>query len=216
MHVGIIPDGMRRWAHQNQIDKQSSYLKSLEKIKSIIDLFFENQFTSLSVYSLSKDNIKRSEDDLQSVLFAETLFFEKYLPAICQKWNCRFSAIGNYKQIGDQRFENAILHLEKITAHFEHRNLYAIINYNAMEDISKYKNLESLNQIHSLCELSSIPEPLDMVVRTGGENRLSDFLPLNLGYSEIYFIDKFFLDVEIEDYIHCLNDFRTTQRRFGV
>ena len=136
IHVGIIPDGMRRWSKENNISLMESYLTSLENIDNIISYFFSNEVKILSIYSLSSDNLQRDESEVDSIIYAETLYFDKFLPEICKKWNSKFVAVGNIDDITNQKFKNSIIKLQELTKDYSERKMYALINYDPLDDIT--------------------------------------------------------------------------------
>lgn len=216
VHVGIIPDGMRRWSKENNISLMESYLTSLNNIDSIISYFFSNEVKILSIYSLSSDNLQRDSDEVESIIYAETLYFHKFLPEICKKWNSKFIAVGNIDDITNVEFKNAIINLQKLTMNFSERKMYALINYDPLDDfISVSENIINNNTNINLFDFLKVKEPVDLLIRTGKVKRTSNFLPFNIGYAELRFIDKLFINTGIEDFKSVYESFINENRRYG-
>lgn len=217
VHVGIIPDGMRRWSKDNNISLMESYLTSLNNIDEIISYFFNNEVKILSIYSLSSDNLQRSSDEVESVIYAETLYFDKFLPEICKKWNSKFTAIGNIDDITNIKFKDAIIKLQKLTLNFSERKMYALINYNPLDDfISVSENILNNNNANiNIFDFLKVKEPVDLLIRTGKVQRTSNFLPFHIGYAELRFIDKLFIDTDIEDFKKVYEKFSNENRKYG-
>ncbi|MNX34799.1 Isoprenyl transferase [compost metagenome] len=215
LHVGIIPDGMRRWSKENNISLVDSYLTSLENIDNIISYFFSNDVKILSIYSLSSDNMQRDQSEVDSIIHAETLYFDKFLPEICQRWKSQFIAVGNIEVITNERFKDSILRLEQLTKNNSERKMYALINYDPIEEIisasEKISNKKNIN----FFDLLKVREPVDLLIRTGKVNRTSNFLPFHIGYAELRFINKLFIDTKIEDFMKVYETFNKEDRKYG-
>ncbi len=217
IHVGIIPDGMRRWSKENNISLVESYLTSLENIDNIISYFFSNEVKILSIYSLSSDNLQRDESEIDSIIYAETLYFDKFLPEICKKWNSKFVAVGNIDDITNQKFKNSIIKLQELTKEYSERKMYALINYDPLDDITILsKNINNNKQENiNFFDLLKVKEPVDLLIRTGKVKRTSNFLPFHIGYAELRFIDKLFIDTEIDDFKNVYENFSNENRKYG-
>lgn len=217
IHVGIIPDGMRRWSKENNISLVESYLTSLENIDNIISYFFSNEVKILSIYSLSSDNLQRDESEVDSIIYAETLYFDKFLPEICKKWNSKFVAVGNIDDITNQKFKNSIIKLQELTKDYSERKMYALINYDPLDDITILsKNINNNKQENiNFFDLLKVKEPVDLLIRTGKVKRTSNFLPFHIGYAELRFIDKLFIDTEIDDFKNVYENFSNENRKYG-
>lgn len=217
IHVGIIPDGMRRWSKENNISLVESYLTSLENIDNIISYFFSNEVKILSIYSLSSDNLQRDESEIDSIIYAETLYFDKFLPEICKKWNSKFVAVGNIDDITNQKFKNSIIKLQELTKDYSERKMYALINYDPLDDITILsKNINNNKQENiNFFDLLKVKEPVDLLIRTGKVKRTSNFLPFHIGYAELRFIDKLFIDTEIDDFKNVYENFSNENRKYG-
>ena len=217
IHVGIIPDGMRRWSKENNISLMESYLTSLENIDNIISYFFSNEVKILSIYSLSSDNLQRDESEVDSIIYAETLYFDKFLPEICKKWNSKFIAVGNIDDITNQKFKNSIIKLQELTKDYSERKMYALINYDPLDDITILsKNINNNKQENiNFFDLLKVKEPVDLLIRTGKVKRTSNFLPFHIGYAELRFIDKLFIDTEIDDFKNVYENFSNENRKYG-
>ena len=217
IHVGIIPDGMRRWSKENNISLVESYLTSLENIDNIISYFFSNEVKILSIYSLSSDNLQRDESEIDSIIYAETLYFDKFLPEICKKWNSKFVAVGNIDDITNQKFKNSIIKLQELTKEYSERKMYALINYDPLDDITILsKNINNNKQENiNFFDLLKVKEPVDLLIRTGKVKRTSNFLLFHIGYAELRFIDKLFIDTEIDDFKNVYENFSNENRKYG-
>jgi undecaprenyl diphosphate synthase len=206
IHVGIIPDGMRRWSRENNVSLTDSYLTSLKNIENTISYFFDKGVKILSAYGLSSDNLQRNDDEIEPIIYAETLYLKKFLPQICQKWDAKFIAVGDIDNIKNLEFKESILNAQELTKNNIERKLYVLINYNPLFDIiSMSKNIN--NSVVDYFDFFQVKEPVDLLIRTGKVKRTSNFLPFHIGYAELRFIDKLFIDVQVEDFKYVYEEF---------
>jgi undecaprenyl diphosphate synthase len=192
-HVGLIPDGNRRWAIENSIDYRTAYKKSMEHLLKCIEWIFDMNINCLSIYLLSKENIERSREDLDAVLYAEEYFLSELLISTCQKYKCKVIHAGNCNLLTES-MNNKINNILKLTNNYENHELYLLIGYNPIDEIniSIKSNKQNLLNIEHLL----VPKKNDVVIRTaGGSLLLSNFLPIQCGYAQVYIVDEYFNDI---------------------
>ncbi|MDK2980764.1 MAG: undecaprenyl diphosphate synthase [Chloroflexota bacterium] len=214
-HVGIIPDGNRRWARQNNIDLEEAYWLAMQKIADCAEALFKAGVHSLSVYLLSKDNILRARDDLEAVVIAETRMLRELIPALQRELGVRVYHAGNPASL-DADFRAA---LEEVC---EPGNgvgdpfprLYLLAGYDAFEEVTDARAAIGPDP-DKLLDSLSVPVPLDLVIRSGRDQRISGFLPLQCKYAEFFFEPYFFPDITPERALAVLDDFQNRSRRFG-
>ena len=212
-HIGIIPDGNRRWAIKNSLSYFSAYKKSMEHIAEVIEWVFDNNIQSLSIYLLSKENIERTREDLDAVLEAEEFFISNTLFPLCKVYDCKVKHAGNPNILPPQMKEE----LEKICTHtvnYKKHKLYLLLGYNPIHEINaalKQNNSKEI-QIEDLY----VSEKVDIVIRTaGGVSLLSNFLPLQCGYAQIYMIEDYFNDFNREQFESVCNQARNLKMLYG-
>jgi len=211
-HVGIIPDGMRRWSASKNISLIKSYKSTYNLSEKIISFFFNNNVSILSVYALSSDNLKRDSLELLAIKKTLLFFINNYLYDICNKWGAKFIAVGNYKELDDNKLTNSIHKLEKNTKFNNKKKIYALINYDPFFEISK---INRINKKQISLDDFFVKEPVDLLIRTGSVRRTSNFLPLQISYAELYFINKLFTETHLKDYQAALNYYYSVKRKFG-
>jgi undecaprenyl diphosphate synthase len=214
-HVGIIPDGNRRWARQNNMDLEEAYWLAMQKITACAEALFSAGVQSLSVYLLSKDNILRGRDDLQAVLIAETRMLRELIPALKQELGVRAYHAGNPASL-DADFRAA---LDAVCETGNGKNdpfprLYLLAGYDAYEEVTDARAAIGPDPEQLLGSLS-VPVSLDLVIRSGRDQRFSGFLPLQCKYAEFFFEPYFFPDITPARTLEILDEFQNRSRRFG-
>jgi undecaprenyl diphosphate synthase len=212
-HLGLIPDGARRWAESNQVSLDTAYIKTMEMLARYVDLFFSAGVSSLSIYLASSDNIEgRQSDESTSFISAEHALVSDLLPPVARRWSCRVSIVGKLSPVTSD-FRMAVEKFAQTQEGITERFLYLLIDYDPsaeLQDTLKTGNTEPLS-LSQLC----VPEYVDGIIRTGLEQRLSNFLPLQSGYAELYFLPKLFLDTSDEDLLQAYQDLLRRSRRLG-
>jgi len=228
LHIGIIPDGNRRWAREHNLPVEVGYAKGIEVLESVSKwCLTKTQIQHVTVYGLSSENILRAGQEL-SVLFR---LYEEQFRRLCTDPVIKNSRI-RVKVIGDTSLlpkgvVSAISDAEKSTAKNSSRFLNVALGYGGREElISAFKGMVSKMRSENL-DMSYITEPNlkahlytngtpypDMIIRTA-EKRLSNFLLWQSAYSELVFVDKFFPDFSVDDLKSALSDYSARERRFG-
>jgi undecaprenyl diphosphate synthase len=196
-HIGIIPDGTRRWARMNHFEYSEAYMKSMNKLLDVMDFFFNiKQVKSMSIYMLSDNNLKRAKEELSPVIAAENHFLNKILPELCPKISCKVSIAGETSLLPANLAESA-KNISKETKTFKEHNLYLLVGYNPFHEISY--SIKERNK--DICiENLWVPENVDLVIRTaGGRIPLSNFLPLQCGYAQVFIAERLFNDITLPD-----------------
>jgi undecaprenyl diphosphate synthase len=227
IHLGIIPDGSRRWARKNNI-KDYNGDQSRQVVKRTLEHIFNNhpEVEEISIWALSVDNLKRSDPDKILVygllekgmrdLMDHTVVYEKRV---------KVNLIGsNWRDI-PQQVKEVAKELEKKTKYNEGRVLNLCIGYGGRQEIldAVMSSINWLRKNPKVAKLSEkgferhlmIPRLLDVMIRTGGEKRLSGFMLYQMEYAELFFIDTLWPEFSIGELDSILRDFRARDRRFG-
>ena len=211
-HVGLIPDGTGRWAVINNISLYQAYIQAMKKLAGISNLFLENGSQAISLYLASAYNLRRSDNDILDFCKAEDVFCNDLLPDIVQKYNTSVKIAGNIQSL-PEFFQQSLLHIQSVTHDNDSTRLYLCVAYNPLEElIQAFQSAESPERF---IEKLWVPEPIDLLIRTGGANVLSHFLPLQVAYARFYVLDKLFMETEIDDYQDVLNQFEKLERSYG-
>ena len=220
-HISFILDGNKRWAKKNNINLKKAYKKGLENISDLINNCIEIKLKYLTLFTLSSENIQRkSVNNIYQVIYDDfSFFFEK----IIKEKKVKIKIIGSKTDL-PTKITNLIEHCENETKNNNQLILNLAFNYGFKYEIKqvlqKVKDNPSISintteDIKKLFLLGNIPDP-DLLIRTGGEKRLSNFLMYNLTYSEIFFIDTLWPDFKFKELNTIINKFKNTQRTYGL
>jgi undecaprenyl diphosphate synthase len=183
-HVGLIPDGLRRWAKDNDATLLEAYLRGAQKVTEILLALQRNGVRTVSVYNLSRANLARNCDELDAVYAASTHFFTALIPTYFDRAACSVRLHGDRKLL-PHNYVTAAQDLEATMCGSDFR-----INILAAYDA--YDELRTAHQ-RAQCEGCDITAALDipnidMVIRTTPEPLLSGFLPLQTQYAQLMFL----------------------------
>ncbi|MGW4828914.1 undecaprenyl diphosphate synthase family protein [Amycolatopsis japonica] len=209
-HVGIIPDGTRRWSKHNAMDLEEGYKLALTRLTDIVAYLYRKGVEAVSLYLLSSDNLGRNVTDLHAILQAETFMCAELLPPLISDHRVRVTLAGDLSRLPEV-FQTPWLTLSSESD--GEKRLYLCVGYSPMDEIQASltagANTISLEQLW-------VPERVDLVIRTAGYNRLSNFLPLQSGYAELVFMPVLFNDANITDIAEILARFEETERNYGT
>ncbi len=223
VHLAIIMDGNGRWAAQRGLPRSQGHRAGARTISRIVEAAAAQPIASLTLYAFSADNWRRPEPEVQELML---LFREYLLGEIgrCVSHDIRLSVIGRRDRLS-LPLRAAIATAEKATAGGAGLRLRIAIDYSSRDAILLAATRRGRNGpmtrarfARLLAEVSHDPDPapeVDLLIRTGGEQRLSDFLLWECAYAELYFTARMWPDFAPGDLIHALESFRARQRRFG-
>lgn len=213
LNIGIIPDGTRRWAKNQSIPLFDAYWKAMLNIATIVDYFYMKGAVNVSVYLLSKQNLERKPSDLEPVITCETKLLQELIPLLLNKWQMNIFIAGCLAHVPNKLAEAARLISESSCHILSKKKLYLLIGYDPQDEISHANSISSATSdfFYNLW----VPQKLDIVIRTSGEFRLSNFLPLQSGYAEIFFLDKHFNEITLPDIENVFLEYQDRMRRFG-
>lgn len=225
-HLGIIPDGNRRWAKQRLIKPWEGHKKGLGKFREILDWCQELGIKMVTLYTFSMENFSRSKDEvdfLMEIIRGELKKMAK--DEKVHKERVRIKVIGRTELL-PKKLQQAIQKVEDATAHYNNYQLNLAIAYGGREEIvdatkkiaQKVKEGKiGISEIDENTISQNIYSPMpdvDLVIRTA-ENRLSGFLPWQSTYAELIFLPKFFPDLTKEDFFKAIEEYSCRERRFG-
>lgn len=222
INVAIIPDGNRRWARNKGMHPFEGHRYAVEKTTpKLLDTFIHSNIKTLTLWLLSTENFNRSKLEIDNLLRLIEYFLDNKKETL-HRDRIRFLTIGSNKRLGE-RLNKKIEALSKETEKYE-RIFCCAIDYGgrdeiirAFEKIRKYEDSKakySKELINEYLDTFLIGEP-DLIIRTGGEKRLSGFMLWQSEYSELYFTDTLFPDFLPEELNKALSEFKSRERRFG-
>lgn len=204
-HIGLIPDGTRRWSHANGLLLVEGYRLAMHRIAEFIQIAFDAGTESITIYLLSRQNLNRSPDDLDAVDQAEAYLLTDLLHPMSTCLEFDIVVCGD-PESAPPRLNWAIDAVSSGSRHRE-RTVYLLVAYDPFDELAVTggQGIEGL----------WVDQPLDLVIRTSGERRISNFVPLQSGYAEFAFVMKHLNDMSREDWLRVLTDFGARERRFG-
>ena len=221
-HIAIIMDGNRRWAKEKMLPSAVGHQKGVESLKKTMRLFDEFGIKYLTVYAYSTENWNRKKEEVEFLmtLLAKTLSNE--LDEM-HKENVKIKFLGNINELNENLIK-IVKNAEKKTENNTGVNLNIAFNYGSRDEIKnalkaiinegiKAEDIteETISQhLYS----KDIPDP-DLLIRTGGEKRISNYLLWQLAYSELYVTDAFWPDFDREELTKAILEFEKRNRRFG-
>jgi len=210
-HVGIIPDGTRRWAIKNDVDLFDAYYQAMLLLGEIIKYLFKRDVNIISLYFSSLQNFKRPKHEIDAFCNAEAIFCQKVLTELLLEYTFKVNIIGDSEIIPRFLLEES-KEIEKQTNENSIREINLCIAYNP---ISEIQNAIKHSRGSNFLQFLQVKQPLDIVIRSSGANLTSNFLPLQSGFARLYFIEKFFNDVCIKDIESIINSFENIDRKYG-
>lgn len=221
-HIGYIVDGNRRWAKKHGIPNYEGHLAGYNALKEVAIATLEAGVEYMSAYAWSTENWKRTKDEATRLMGLTLIVLKADLPMFGEK-NIRLRVLGSRDGL-DKKLVKAIHDAEKATENNTGGTFALCFNYggqNEVVDAVKKIVHSGVNENEITDELIAqniyAPEvpPIDVIVRTGGEKRLSNFMLWRSAYSELIFLEKFWPDMTKDDVADILKEYSKRQRRFG-
>ena len=225
-HIGIIMDGNRRWAKERGIETKLGHKAGAETLEKIASYANEIGLEYLTVYAFSTENWKRTKEEIGALMILLNSYLDKFLNRESLR-NIKIRVLGNIEEL-DSGLKNSIKRIVEKSKNNTGLTLNIAFNYGgrseivrAVQNISKLvKNNEiSIEDINEQLVSNNLytegePEP-DLLIRTGGELRISNFLLWQLAYTEFLFLDKYWPDFTEEDLLEAISTFEKRNRKFG-
>jgi undecaprenyl diphosphate synthase len=225
-HIAIIMDGNGRWAKQKGAERIYGHENGVKSVRETVEAAAELGIKYLTLYAFSTENWNRPQEEVMALMQLLVHTINAETPTL-NKNNIRLQAIGNLKSLPKDCFDELQDAIAK-TQHNTQTTLVLALSYsarweitNAMKEIAEKIENKTLtaSQINEetitahLCT-ASIPEP-ELMIRTSGEHRISNFLLWQLAYSELYFTDTLWPDFKRENFYEAIIDYQNRERRFG-
>ena len=225
-HIAIIMDGNGRWAKAHSLPRIAGHKEGISSVRAITKKCGDIGVKHLSLYTFSSENWRRPKNEVKALmrLLLSTIRHEiKDL----NKNNVRLTTIGNMSDLPDDARKGMEEGL-KITENNSGLNLILALSYGGRQEILKMVQSmarravngeiepEKINEDNIIGELDTakIPDP-DLLIRTGGEKRISNFLLWQIAYSEIYVTDTYWPEFRDKELLDAVADFQSRERRFG-
>ena len=212
-HIAIIMDGNRRWAESQDLKKHEGYKAGIVTAKEIIKACLEKNIKYLTVYAFSYENWNRPIKEISCIINIG-IEFMKINQNFFMENDIKCTIIGN-RDLIPFGLVNIINEIEEKTKNNKTLNLQIAISYSGRDEILRANQKSTTEKDFESClDTNNIPDP-EILIRTGGQNRLSNFLLWQLAYTEIYFIKTMWPDFSKTELYEILEDFQQIKRNFG-
>lgn len=218
-HVAIIMDGNGRWAKKRLMPRSFGHKQGMERMIGLMERAFALGVEYITVYALSTENLKRPQEELEGLFNLFRKHFKEYMARVCAR-GVRLRAIGDVSLLPDD-VQRILRQSETDTAHFEGKGINVAVAYGSRDEIVHAVNAAvekgecvTEESFSKLLYTGEVPDP-DLIIRTGKEVRLSNFLLYQAAYAELYFSDKMFPDFSDKELDKAIVEFSRRTRRFG-
>ena len=224
--IGIIMDGNGRWAKLNKLKINKGHEKGVGVVRDIVKECIAQNIESLTIYAFSSENWSRPQSEINGIKKLIVKAIHEQVPELMEQ-NVMLDFFGDIPSWGDEIvrkiskaeddtfMENPSLRLN-VALGYGGRNDIVSASIRIAEHLKS--DLISTGDINEdmIAKFSQVPDDnIDLIIRTGGDKRLSNFLLFQAAYAEIFFVDKLWPDFTRDDFKNCLDAFKKTDRRFG-
>jgi len=221
-HIGIMIDGNRRWARKKKLPAFLGHKRGIERVVEIIDYAAKRGIKTLTLYGFSTENWKRSKKEVDYLMDLFTRFARKYAYHFKKK-GIQFRHIGGLEELPED-LQKEIKEAQKLTKNNKKMVLNIALNYGGRDEmvraikkiVRKKISSEKINEkvIMNYLDTAGLPDT-DFIIRTSGEMRLSNFLPFQGAYAELYFPKICWPDFTKKQFDLAIKEFQRRSRRFG-
>ena len=224
--IAIIMDGNRRWAKERKISTALGHKKGAEVLENTARYCNKIGIECLTVYAFSTENWKRTEEEVKSILLLLDKYLDKFLED-AHLDNIKLRIIGDIYSL-PEKLKNKMIKMEEKTKNNTGLQFNIAFNYGGRDEIVRACKLIAKDVVDGKIKIDDINEDLfannlytkgqpdpDLVIRTSGELRTSNFLPWQITYSEFLFMDKYWPDFNNDDIDKSIEEYSKRQRRKG-
>ncbi|WP_317854536.1 isoprenyl transferase [Chakrabartyella piscis] len=225
-HIAIIMDGNGRWATKRGLPRKAGHKAGAEALERVIEGARELGLQHMTVYAFSTENWKRSEDEVAAIMDLLRQYLKNYFRKFLGD-NVRMDVIGDISRL-DGDIQEQILEIEEESKHKDGLFVHIALNYGgrdeirrAVEEMAKKVSEGTLQPsdisedvISAHLDTKGVPDP-ELVIRTSGEERISNFLLWQIAYAEFCFTDTLWPDFGKEDLVLAIEGYQNRDRRFG-
>ncbi len=220
-HIAIIMDGNGRWAKKRLMPRVAGHAQGVERVRDMVEACIERGVEFLTLFAFSSENWRRPEDEVQRLMELFVMALEREVVKMHRN-GIRLKVVGDLSRF-DERLRDLILQGEELTANNERLTVTVCANYGGRWDVLNAMNRwmkdhpgEELSEdgLASYLTMPYAPEP-DLFIRTGGEQRISNFLLWQLAYSELFFTDTLWPDFDAKALDQAIDSYKKRERRFG-
>jgi undecaprenyl diphosphate synthase len=221
-HIAIIMDGNGRWAKKRSLPRNMGHKAGAESLQKSVKTCIKLGILNLSVYAFSTENWKRPQEEVSFLmkLFRDSL--EKEVPSL-NKNGAKIRIIGNIENL-EESLQRGIKNAESETQHNSKINVNIMVNYGSRSELVsackkihhalQKKEIEDVNE-HTFHHYLDVQEDPEILIRTSGEKRISNFLLWQISYAELFFVDTLWPDFGEKELLDIVLEFQNRSRRFG-
>lgn len=222
-HIGIIMDGNGRWAEMRGLPRVEGHRRGVERSKEIIEVSLEIGLKALTLYAFSLENWQRPSSEVTTLMKLLELYLKKEINDLAKK-DVVFRAIGAIEKL-PAHIRSIVAEAQEKTASNKGMVLTTALSYSGRNEIlravkkilcSGIKSEELTEEVfNSYLDTAGLPSP-DIIIRTSGEMRISNFLLWQAAYSEFYFTETLWPDFSKDELLIAIQDYQRRDRRFGA
>ena len=227
-HVVIIMDGNGRWAKARGMDRSLGHAEGVNTVRRITEAASQMGIEYLTLYTFSTENWNRPKTEVDALMHLIVLAIERETPDLISN-NVRLTMIGDSLRLPAEARDRLERCMEQ-TSHCTGLTLVLALSYSARwellraarlfaEDVAAGRacpsDMDSDAALEHYLSTSGMPDP-DLLIRTGGDHRISNFLLWQIAYSEIYVTDTYWPDFSVDDFRRAIENFSSRERRFGL
>ena len=226
-HVAIIMDGNGRWAKSRYLPRLEGHRKGIKRVREIVECCLELNISSLTLFAFSEQNWKRPQEEVNGLFKLLKYYFKKEKANIINK-NIHFKVIGEPSALPKDVLDH-ISELERDTNHHSGLKLNIALNYGARGEIVRAAQRLFENITKNNIKISDVNEDMfskfldnpacddvDLLIRTSGEHRISNFLLWQISYAELFFEKSYWPDFSKTHFLNILDNYAKRERRFGL
>jgi len=219
-HVAVIMDGNGRWARRRGLPRVYGHREGAKRVEDIIEMSRQVGIKWLSVFAFSTENWGRPKEEVDAIMSLLVEYINKKVPYLIEN-DIKLKFMGRIHQLPDM-IKKSVEEGEKATQHCSEMNFVVALNYSGKAEIVDAVNKAVQSGVSKLSEddfkqflyIPEMPDP-DLLIRTSGEERISNFMLWQTAYTEFYFTQTLWPDFDREEFLRALYEYQSRERRFG-
>lgn len=226
-HVAVIMDGNGRWAKARNLERSAGHVQGVSTVRQITEIASELNIGYLTLYTFSTENWNRPKEEVDALMHLIVTAIERETPDLIKN-NVRLTMIGDTSRMPKFALDRLNKCIEDTSAdtgltlclalsyssRWEITNAVKKISQEVVSGVLKAEDITD-DTISAHLTTAQMPDP-DLLIRTGGDKRVSNFLLWQIAYSEIYITDKYWPDFSKEDFCRAIIEYQSRERRFGL
>jgi len=221
LHIAVIMDGNGRWAKERGLSRIEGHYEGVKRAEELVDSCIELGVKYLTLFTFSTENWKRPKEEVEALFELFKHYLTNKRKELVRK-GIALRFIGRKDRLSEELL-SLMEEVERDTQECKSIKVFLAIDYGGRDDIVRAVNkalklgLKKVEETSfaKLLDLGDIPDP-DLLIRTGGEKRVSNFLLWNLAYTELYFTETYWPDFDRKELIKAIEDYSRRVRRFGA